>query len=59
LSSQQAVDSIVQELENGGSSKASQCLIAAAAAMWHEHEGGYRDDITVLVVRGKELWSNQ
>ena len=59
LSSQQAVDLVAQELENGkGSSEACQCLIEAAAAMWHEHEGDYRDDITALVVRVKELWSN-
>jgi len=60
VSSQQAVDIVAKDLENGlGSSVACQHLIEAAAAMWHENEGDYRDDITALVVKVKELWKNE
>jgi len=55
LSSQEAVDIVSSEI-NHGASYACQRLIEAAASKWHEHEGDYRDDITALVVRLKELW---
>ena len=32
-------------------------LIKAASEKWHEHEGDYRDDITAIVIRLKDLWS--
>ena len=57
LSSQDAVDIVSKDLKNGGgSSLACQNLIEAAAAKWHEQEGDYRDDITALVIKVKELW---
>jgi len=60
LSSQDAVDIVAKDLDNGqGSSVACQHLIEAAAAKWHEYEGDYRDDITALVIRVKELWNKQ
>jgi len=58
LSSQEVVDMVNHDLRQGlGSSEACQNLIKAAAAKWHEYEGDYRDDITALVVRVKELWN--
>lgn len=57
LSSQDAVDIVSKGFKNGVcSSVACQHLIEAAAAQWHEHEGDYRDDITALVIKVKELW---
>lgn len=57
LSSQDAVDIVSKDFKNGEcSSLACQHLIEAAAAKWHEHEGDYRDDITALVIKVKELW---
>jgi len=57
LSSQEAVDIVSEDLESGrGSSVACQNLIEAAAAMWEKNEGDYRDDITALVIKVKELW---
>ncbi len=59
LSSQEAVDIVSEDLENGkGSSVACQNLIEAAAAMWEKNEGDYRDDITALVIKVKELWQD-
>jgi protein phosphatase 2C family protein 2/3 len=59
LSSQQAVDMVSKDLESGkGSSAACQNLIEAAASMWHENEGDYRDDITALIIKVKELWED-
>ena len=59
LSSQQVVDLVSNDLESGkGASEACQHLIEAAAAMWHENEGDYRDDITALVVKVQELWDD-
>jgi serine/threonine protein phosphatase PrpC len=55
LSSQEAVDIVSSEI-NQGASYACQRLIEAAASKWHEHEGDYRDDITAIVVRLRELW---
>jgi serine/threonine protein phosphatase PrpC len=55
LSSQEAVDIVSSEI-NQGASYACQRLIEAAASKWHEHEGDYRDDITALVVRLRDLW---
>jgi len=58
LSSQEVVDMVNHDLRQGkGSSEACQNLIKAAAAKWHEYEGDYRDDITALVVKVKELWN--
>jgi protein phosphatase 2C family protein 2/3 len=37
-------------------SKACEALIKAAMAKWHECEGDYRDDITAIVVRLKDIW---
>ena len=42
---------------NGGdASEACEALIKAATAKWHEFEGDYRDDITAMVIRLKDLW---
>mmetsp|Transcript_16762 Transcript_16762/g.30464 ORF Transcript_16762/g.30464 Transcript_16762/m.30464 type:complete len:465 (-) Transcript_16762:78-1472(-) len=60
IESQEAVDLVAEHLAKGeGSSKACQALIEAAAERWHEQEGFYRDDITALVIRLKELWKNE
>jgi len=57
LSSQEAVDIVSKDLNSPeGSSLACQHLIEAAAAKWHQHEGDYRDDITAIVIKIKELW---
>ena len=40
----------------GGASVACEALIKAASDKWHEHEGDYRDDITAIVIRLKDLW---
>lgn len=37
-------------------SKACEALIKAAMAKWHEYEGDYRDDITAIVIRLKDIW---
>lgn len=57
LSSQDAVDIVSSQISKGAS-YACQRLIEAAAEKWHEYEGDYRDDITALVIRLKELWCN-
>ena len=41
---------------DGGASDACEALIKAATAKWHEFEGDYRDDITAMVIRLKDLW---
>lgn len=41
----------------GGASAACEALIKAASQKWHEHEGDYRDDITAIVIRLKDLWT--
>lgn len=52
-----SADKIDRDLQiTGDASIACQHLIEAAAAKWHEHEGDYRDDITALVVKVKDLW---
>jgi len=55
LESADAVQTVAEHLDRGAT-KACQALIEAAAAKWHEEEGEYRDDITAIVVRLKELW---
>ncbi|KAL7552607.1 hypothetical protein ACHAWF_015844 [Thalassiosira exigua] len=40
----------------GGASAACEALIRASSDRWHEHEGDYRDDITAIVIRLKDLW---
>ena len=40
----------------GDASDACEALIKAATAKWHEFEGDYRDDITAMVIRLKDLW---
>ena len=55
LDSTEAVNIVGNNLHRG-STKACQALIEAAAARWYEEEGAYRDDITAIVVRLKELW---
>lgn len=42
---------------DGGASIACEALIKAASEKWHEHEGDYRDDITAIVIRLKDLWT--
>ena len=73
LSSQEAINIVARDLMSdkqnssvdrdgmctGDASIACQHLIEAAAAKWHEHEGDYRDDITALVVKVKELWHGE
>jgi serine/threonine protein phosphatase PrpC len=39
-----------------GASAACKALIKAASEKWHEHEGDYRDDITAIVVRLRDIW---
>lgn len=59
MSSQEAVDIVSKHLDNGsGSSVACQNLIESAAGLWHDNEGDYRDDITALVIKVKELWKD-
>jgi len=41
---------------SNGASAACEALIKAASEKWHEHEGDYRDDITAMVIRLKDLW---
>ena len=55
LDSTEAVNIVGNNIHRG-STKACQALIEAAAARWYEEEGAYRDDITAIVVRLKELW---
>jgi serine/threonine protein phosphatase PrpC len=55
LDSTEAVNIVGNNLHRG-STKACQALIEAAAARWYEEEGAYRDDITAIVVRLKEIW---
>lgn len=57
LSSEAAVEIVGANLSRGAT-KATQALIEAAAARWHDEEGDYRDDITALVVRLPELWKD-
>ena len=59
MSSQEAVDIVSKHLDNGsGSSVACQNLIESAAGLWHDNEGDYRDDITALVIKVKQLWKD-
>lgn len=39
-----------------GASVACEVLIETAMEKWREYEGDYRDDITAIVVRVKDLW---
>ena len=55
ISSEEAVEIVGAHLPMGAS-KACQALIEAAANRWHEEEGDYRDDITALVIRLRNLW---
>lgn len=57
LTSAQAVEIVGANLSRGAT-KATQALIEAAAARWHDEEGDYRDDITALVIRLSELWKD-
>jgi len=63
ISSEDAVEIVAGHLynegkdEKGGASLACEALIKAASEKWHEHEGDYRDDITAIVIRLKDLWS--
>lgn len=43
------------EMTIGGASEACEALIKAATAKWQEFEGDYRDDITAMVIRLKDL----
>lgn len=57
LESNDAVQIVAEYIESEkGAEKGCQALIEAAAAKWHEYEGDYRDDITVLVIKLKGLW---
>ena len=61
ISSEDAVGIVSEHLYKtdgeGGASIACEALIKAASEKWHEHEGDYRDDITAIVIRLKDLWS--
>ena len=67
ISSEDAVEIVAKHLykeDNSGSrssvsgaSEACEALIKAASEKWHEYEGDYRDDITAIVIRLKDLWS--
>eukprot|EP00578_Thalassiosira_sp_NH16_P007660 CAMPEP_0181117184 /NCGR_PEP_ID=MMETSP1071-20121207/22368_1 /TAXON_ID=35127 /ORGANISM="Thalassiosira sp., Strain NH16" /LENGTH=257 /DNA_ID=CAMNT_0023201517 /DNA_START=485 /DNA_END=1255 /DNA_ORIENTATION=+ len=60
ISSEDAVEIVAghlyEEGQDGGASVACEALIKAASEKWHEHEGNYRDDITAIVIRLKDLW---
>lgn len=58
VSSQDAVAIVGANLSQGAT-KATQALIEAAAARWHDEEGDYRDDITALVIHLAELWKDR
>jgi len=58
ITSEEAVEIVGANLSRGAT-KATQALIEAAAARWHDEEGDYRDDITALVVRLSELWKER
>mmetsp|Transcript_36196 Transcript_36196/g.63494 ORF Transcript_36196/g.63494 Transcript_36196/m.63494 type:complete len:205 (+) Transcript_36196:525-1139(+) len=66
ISSEDAVEIVGRHLYNddgdgddggGGASVACEALIKAATEKWHEYEGSYRDDITAIVIRLKDLWT--
>lgn len=60
LESIDAVRIVADHMESGkGAESGCQALIAAAAAKWHEFEGDYRDDITVLVVQLKGIFGSE
>ena len=62
ISSEDAVEIVGRYLYNDtnnsgcDASEACEALIKAATAKWHEFEGDYRDDITAMVIRLKDLW---
>jgi serine/threonine protein phosphatase PrpC len=67
ISSEDAVDIVWRHLYDTNSEKedvgsgcgateACEALIKAATAKWHDYEGDYRDDITAMVIRLKDLW---
>lgn len=57
IESDEAIGIVERSFERGeGASNACKILIEAAAQKWKEHEGSYRDDITAVVLRLKELW---
>jgi protein phosphatase 2C family protein 2/3 len=57
ISSHEAVTIIQSCFDMGmGASDACEVLIKEAMDKWKEMEGDYRDDITVTVVRLKDLW---
>lgn len=58
ISSEAAVEIVGSNLSRGAT-KATQSLIEAAAARWHDEEGDYRDDITALVIHLPELWRGE
>jgi len=59
LSSQDAVNIVSQNFANGkDASAACEDLIENAAMKWREFEGDYRDDITAVIVRLDQLWSD-
>jgi protein phosphatase 2C family protein 2/3 len=45
-----------EDKDSNCASKACEALIKAAMAKWHEYEGDYRDDITAIVIRLKDIW---
>jgi protein phosphatase 2C family protein 2/3 len=65
ITSEEAVQIVAQQFHNGeeakqgeysGATAACRDLIETAAKRWAEHEGDYRDDITAVVVKTRELW---
>jgi len=59
ITSDEAVKIVAKHFDEEGKGDASiacQDLIETAALRWKEHEGDYRDDITAVVVKVKELW---
>lgn len=64
ISSEDAVEIVAKHLYgddgrsagSNGASVACEALIKAASEQWHKHEGDYRDDITAMVIRLKDLW---
>ena len=60
LDSSQAVDLVGELLDSGeGASVACGVLIETAMEIWRACEGDYRDDVTAVVVRMKDLWKKE
>eukprot|EP01083_Nonionella_stella_P110219 322356_1 len=60
ISSKEAVTIIQSCFDNGmGANEACEVLIKEAMNKWKEKEGDYRDDITAIIVRLRDLWGQE